>query len=259
MNTIYGFKADQTQKYTSSGKRIPVTVVKIEPNIVTQIKDKDKDGYKAVQVMLGGKKRVSRPIFGQVKKALGEKAGAPKYLREIRVTDLPGGVEVGSQVKATEALAAGDLVNVTAVSRGKGFAGVVKRHHFAGGPKTHGQSDRLRAPGSIGQTTTPGRVYKGKRMAGHMGANQATIRNLAVMDVSDTQVVLKGTIPGPKGVLAKLTKVGEDKHFQPLMSGEEVDKAVVAQEQAIEAQAETVQEKTQAESVSENETSPSKE
>ena len=108
------------------------------------------------------------------------------------------------------------MINVTGVPKGKGYAGVVKRHHFKGGPRTHGQSDRERAPGSIGQTTTPGRVYKGKRMAGRMGHETATIRNLEVLDVSADLILVKGLVPGGRNTLIILKKVGENKKFVPL-------------------------------------------
>lgn len=116
------------------------------------------------------------------------------------------------------ALKAGDLVDVIGISKGKGFAGVVKRHHFKGGPRTHGQSDRERAPGSIGQTTTPGRVYKGKRMAGHMGHSRTTIKNLQVVDVEENKntLLIKGLVPGPVKSRVFIKKVGEDKKFVPL-------------------------------------------
>lgn len=122
----------------------------------------------------------------------------------------------GEMPKAPDVLKPGDIIDVIGVSKGKGFAGVVKRHHFKGGPRTHGQSDRERAPGSIGQTTTPGRVYKGKRMAGRMGHGRVTIKNLKIVDVSDTALFIKGLIPGPKNSLVMVKKVSEDEKFVPL-------------------------------------------
>lgn len=115
-----------------------------------------------------------------------------------------------------DTLAPGDIVQVRGISKGKGFAGVVKRHHFKGGPRTHGQSDRERAPGSIGQTTTPGRVYKGKRMAGRMGGNNVTIKNLVVLDVIRDTITIKGLVPGPRNNRLVIKKTGEVKNFVPL-------------------------------------------
>ncbi|MBI1982210.1 MAG: 50S ribosomal protein L3 [Candidatus Levybacteria bacterium] len=128
---------------------------------------------------------------------------------------------VKDALKALEVFKPGDIVDVIGVSKGKGFAGVVKRHHFKGGPRTHGQSDRERAPGSIGQTTTPGRVYKGKRMAGRMGHERVTIKNLQVIDVSEDKILIKGLVPGPKNSLVMVRKVSEDKKFVPLYKEEE--------------------------------------
>ncbi len=248
LSTIYAIKTNQTQKYTSAGKRIPVTVVKILSNTVTQIKTKDKDGYSAVQIMLGYKKSLSKPLSGNLKSIQTLKGlQSPRFIREIKLGLEESTFKRGEEIKSTSFLKPGDSVNVSAVSKGKGFAGVVKRHHFAGGPRTHGQSDRERAPGSIGQTTTPGRVYKGKRMAGHMGGVKRTQRNLIVLSVSDTQIELKGTIPGPLKSLAKITRVGEAKHFQPLLSTKGLDKEAIAVEQSqAESQAEGSDGTTQA-------------
>jgi large subunit ribosomal protein L3 len=207
INTIYGIKHSQTQKYTSSGKRIPVTVIRVFPNKITQIKTKDKDGYAAVQIVSSPRKMEIRTVE-TVSKAIGD------------------------IISPQEVFKIGDMVNVTATSKGKGFAGVMKRHNFKGGPKTHGQSDRQRAPGSIGQTTTPGRVYKGKRMAGHMGSVTRTERNLTVMEITADNILLKGTIPGPLGVVALIRKVGEEKNFQPLLSSKGLDTNAIAEEQA---------------------------
>ena len=127
----------------------------------------------------------------------------PRFLREIRVGDV-GELKLGAEIKVGDVFAPGDPVRVTGTSKGKGFAGVVKRHHFAGGPRTHGQSDRERAPGSIGQTTTPGRVYRGKRMAGRMGTDTVTVRGLKVIavDPENNTVTIKGLVPGGrKGLL----------------------------------------------------------
>jgi len=161
-----------------------------------------------------------------------KKAGldfAPRALKEVKIKegdqssaegDLPKPDEV---LKIEEIFKPGDIVDVTGTSKGKGFAGVVKRHHFRGGPKTHGQSDRLRAPGSIGQTTTPGRVYKGKRMAGHMGQDKVTVKNLRIVDIdpANKKLYISGLIPGAKNSIVYITRTGEDKKFIPLYKEEQ--------------------------------------
>lgn len=185
--------------------RVPVTVVSVMPNVVTQIISEDKNGYKAVQLATGEKKtkNTSKSLQGHLKKAkaTNEKASA-KFLREIRTeeTDL----KVGDLVKVSDIFSVGDVVQVTGTSKGKGFAGAIKRHGFAGGPKTHGQSDRHRAPGSIGQGTSPGRVWKGKRMAGRMGVDTVTMKNLKVVfvDPEKNELHIGNPIPGsPKSLL----------------------------------------------------------
>jgi large subunit ribosomal protein L3 len=170
---------------------------------VTQVKTRDRDGYEAAQLGFGEVGRKKSPKKGRDK----EKT-AVKYRREFKVGDI-GAVEVGQRIDVG-LFKAGDRVNVTGISKGKGFAGVVKRHHFAGGPKTHGQSDRHRAPGSIGAATTPGRVYKGLRMAGHMGSQRATVRNLEVYaaDPERNLLLLKGAVPGMKNSLVMVKKTG---------------------------------------------------
>jgi len=228
LKTIFGIKSTQSQKFNSAGKRIPVTFISITPNVITQVKTQEKDGYDSIQIATGSKKNISKPNRGLLKKA---SLPSAKYLREIK-TESTENLKIGNLIKPTEILSPGDIVNVTAVSKGKGFAGVVKRHHFRGGPKTHGQSDRHRAPGSIGQTTTPGRVLKGKRMAGHMGLVVTTQRNLTVLEVEDNQIIIKGTTPGPKKVLTKIVKVGKLKNFQPLLGSKGLDKEAIAEAQA---------------------------
>ena len=150
---------------------------------------------------------------------------APRFLREIRVDEVLDLPKVGETINASDVLKAGDIVDVTGVSKGKGYAGVVKRHHFKGGPRTHGQSDRERAPGSIGQTTTPGRVYKGKRMAGRMGHENVTIKNQIIADVLDNLVLIKGLVPGPKNGLISIKKVGEGKKFVPLHKNASIEES----------------------------------
>lgn len=205
MDTFFGIKTGQTQKYTESGERIPVTMVKVEPLIITQLKTTEKDGYQSWQLGFGIKKHITKPILEHLKKA-----GVQKNLRFLREIKETGNEtrELGKEIKIEEIFKAGDKVKVTGTSKGKGFAGVVKRHGFHGGPKTHGQSDRERAPGSIGQTTTPGRVYRGKRMAGKMGNDRITTKGLQVfnIDTEKNTLYIKGLVPGNKGGVVEITK-----------------------------------------------------
>lgn len=201
MDTFYGFKLGQSQDYDAAGKRWPVTLVKVEP--MTVIGDK--------RVAFGHRKRLNKPQIGLLKN-LKEKI-LPRYIREIKMEGREGQegqeINVGSKITVADVFSVGDKVKVTGVSKGKGFAGVVKRHHFRGGPKTHGQSDRHRAPGSIGSTTTPGRVYKGKRMAGHMGSDRVTVKNLAVFAVKpeESLLLIRGLVPGTKNSLLRISKL----------------------------------------------------
>lgn len=200
---IIGKKIGTTQVFTEAGSLEAVTAIETGPCVVTQIKTKENDGYNAVQLGFAEVKRLSSPQKGHLKGA----GHLLRYLREFRVDNLTS-VQVGQKVDAS-LFKAGELVDVVGTSKGKGFAGVVKRHHFRGGPKTHGQSDRHRAPGSIGQTTTPGRVYKGKRMAGHMGNERVTVRNLHIVkaDPARNLVLVSGAVPGAKNGLLLLNKV----------------------------------------------------
>lgn len=214
INAILGIKKEQTQKFTSQGERVPVTRIQAGPCVVVQVKKQEKDGYLAVQLGLGAKKekRTKKPVLGHVKKA--GLATIPRFLREVRLEEEIA-LKPGEEIKLSDVLKPGDLVNVTGISKGKGFAGVVKRWGFAGGPRTHGQSDRERAPGSIGSTTTPGRVLKGKKMAGRMGGEKITVRNLLVMELEPEEnlLLVKGLVPGNKRGLLLIKKVGEDKKF----------------------------------------------
>lgn len=193
--------------------RLPVTRVKAGPCIVTQIKRLEKDGYWAVQLGFGEKKikNVSKPLKGHLKGAIKGKK-APRFLREVRLSGEPG-FKVGDSISVSDIFKKGDVVAVTGTSKGKGFAGVVKRWGFAGGPRTHGQSDRERAPGSIGQGTTPGRIWKGKKMAGRMGGQRVTIKNLIVVDVDakSDSLAVSGPVPGTPGSLVIIKKLGEGK------------------------------------------------
>jgi len=213
MNSILAKKIEQGQKFLENGARIPVTKLSVDGNVVVAIKTQARDQYSAVQ--LGFEKRVKPNAPKSTKSPY-------KFLREVRMADgetvLPA---IGDVIKASEIFKPGDVINVTGISKGKGYAGVVKRYRFKGGPRTHGQSDRERAPGSIGSSTTPGRVYKGKRMAGRMGHDQVTIKNIRIVSVDDNYVLVKGLVPGGKNTLLMLKKVGVDKKFVPLHSAEQ--------------------------------------
>jgi large subunit ribosomal protein L3 len=212
IHVLLGTKLSQSQTYTQDGIRIPVTSILMGPNWVTKIEDIQT--RKTVQLGFGDSKHISKAESGHLKKA-----GLDKKLRFLRSFSLrnignisdSGDLTLGSEIKVDMVFKVGDLIRVTGTSKGKGFAGVVKRHNFRGGPRTHGQSDRERAPGSIGQTTTPGRVYKGKRMAGRMGSDRVTVRNLTVVSINpQTQVMtVKGVVPGGKNGLLIVQKEPE--------------------------------------------------
>lgn len=198
---ILGRKRGMTTVFTPEGTAVPVTVVEAGPCYVTQLRTSENEGYQAVQVGFEETKRLTKAERGHLK-------GLPalRHLREFRldgetVPTIGDKIDVGM-------FQAGELVDVIGMSKGKGFAGVVKRHHFAGGPKTHGQSDRNRAPGSIGATTTPGRVLKGMRMAGHMGNRRVTIKNLRVVrsEPDRNLLLLEGAVPGPRTGLLVIRK-----------------------------------------------------
>jgi len=200
---IIGRKLGMTQVFRDNGKAEAVTAIEAGPCSVIQVKTVAKEGYNAVQLGFGEAKRLSSPQRGHLKELW-----QFKYLREFRVDDSDA-IEVGEKVDAS-LFKAGDLVDVTGISKGKGFAGVVKRHHFAGGPKTHGQSDRHRHPGSIGATTSPGRVLKGMRMAGHMGDKRTTVSHLEVFesDPARNLLLIRGAVPGGKNELLLIKKSG---------------------------------------------------
>ena len=197
---LIGRKIGMTQLFQDEGE-VVVTAIEAGPCFVTQVKTEAKDGYNAVQLAFGEAKKLNSPKKGHLKEA-----GQLKHLREFQTDDI-GSVKVGQKIDA-DLFKPGDMINVIGVSKGKGFAGVVKRHHFAGGPKTHGQSDRHRAPGSVGATTSPGRVFKGLRMAGHMGDRRVTVRNLKVVnvDLARHQLLVRGAVPGGKKGLLLIKK-----------------------------------------------------
>ena len=203
---IIGKKIGMTQLFQEDGEAVAVTAIQAGPAVITQVKSRDRDGYDAVQVGLIENKvrqsQLSSPEKGHL-----QGIENVRYLREFRADDISS-IKRGDKVDVGF-LKQGDLVNVAGVSKGRGFAGVVKRHHFSGGPKTHGQTDRHRAPGSIGATTWPGRVLKGKRMAGHMGNRRVTARKLKVVqaDPERNLLLVKGAIPGANGGLLVIEKV----------------------------------------------------
>jgi large subunit ribosomal protein L3 len=203
---IIGKKIGMTQLFQESGEAVAVTAIQAGPSVVTQIKSRERDGYDAIQVGFVENKVKQSQLSSSEKGHLRGLENV-RYLREFRTDDISS-VKMGDKVDVGF-LKQGDLINVTGFSKGKGFAGVVKRHHFAGGPKTHGQTDRHRAPGSIGATTFPGRVLKGKRMAGHMGNRRVTARNLEVIqaDPESKLLLVKGAVPGATGGLLIIEKV----------------------------------------------------
>ena len=200
---LIGRKVGMMRLYDGASRARGVTVIELGPNYVTQVRTPERDGYSAVQLGYNGaRKRANRPERGHLRVAgLEGRSPVLTKLREFRLDDSTS-FDLG-QALTVEQFVPGQFVDVTATSKGKGFAGGVKRWHFAGGPKTHGQSDRHRAPGSIGSGTTPGRVYKGLKMAGHMGSETVTVLNLLVVAVDPTRNLLfvDGSVPGHKGTI----------------------------------------------------------
>jgi large subunit ribosomal protein L3 len=198
---LIGRKVGMTQVFQDDGTMVAVSVVAIEPNTVTRLRTPDRDGYTAVQLGTDVVTKLSKPEAGQL-----GKLPKVKTIREFRVDDVDT-FEVGQTVSLGDMFAAGDEVDVTGVSKGKGTAGVIKRHNFRRGPKTHG-SDHHRAPGSIGPGTTPGRVYRGMRMAGHMGDETITVKKVRVVrtDPDRNLLLVKGSLPGARGGLILVKK-----------------------------------------------------
>jgi len=197
---LVGRKRGMTRVFTEDGMSVPVTVIEVRPNRVTQVKSKEIDGYRSAQVTIGSRRAslVNKPVAGHYAKS-GVEAG--EGLWELRLADDAGeDLETGSELKV-DMFEAGEKVDVTGTSKGKGFAGVVKRHNFAMQDATHGNSLAHRAPGSIGQCQTPGRVFKGKKMAGHMGVERVTTQNLEVVrvDAERNLLLIKGAVPGAAG------------------------------------------------------------
>lgn len=198
---LVGRKCGMSRVFTEDGRSVPVTLIEATPNRVTQVKTVEVDGYSAVQVTAGAKRAalISKPLAGHYAKA---KVEAGRGLWEFRVeaADL-GKFAVGGEVKADELFAVGQKVDVAGVSKGKGFQGTIKRHHFTMGDATHGNSLSHRAPGSIGQRQTPGRVFPGKKMAGHMGNVNRSAMNLEVVKIDSERhlIAIKGAVPGAPG------------------------------------------------------------
>lgn len=200
---LLGRKLGTLQLFDEKGRLRGATAVEVGPCFVTDLRTPDKHGYTAVQVGFDEVKKISKPEAGHLKASGNHKL---RHLAEFRLLG-DSAYALGDRLGA-ELFDPGQVVDVTATSKGRGFQGGVRRHHFAGGPKTHGQSDRHRAPGSIGSGTTPGRVYKGTRMAGHMGAVRSTVRNLEVIGRNDERGVIfvAGSVPGPDGGLVRVRK-----------------------------------------------------
>ena len=202
MKGILGRKIGMTQVFTKSGKLIPVTVISVEPNVVTQIKTKENDGYEAIQLGFETKreKLATKASIGHTNKA---NTTPKRFFKEIRGVDV-NNYSLGQEIKV-DIFEAGEVVDVTGVTKGHGFQGVIKRHGQSRGPMGHG-SMYHRRPGSMGPTSTPGRVFKGKKLPGHMGAQTISIQNLEVVrvDLDKNVILVKGSVPGAKGAILKL-------------------------------------------------------
>lgn len=211
---ILGEKKNMEQMFDEGGRRIVTTHITTTPCFLVDVKNNSDKNYFAVKLGFGATKHIKKPQLGQLKKA-GIKTPL-RFLKEIRFNQEINLIEkegkkgikigeeelfVGGPINPAIFFKKNDVVSVTGISKGKGFQGVVRRHGFAGGPRTHGQSDRERAPGSIGQSTTPGRVYKGKRMAGRVGQDKITVKNLKVVEATSDYLILNGLIPGRRGSL----------------------------------------------------------
>jgi len=204
MRGLLGKKIGMTRFFNEKGDSVPATLIEAGPCTVVQVKTDEKDGYNALQLGFIEKResRVVKPLLGHFKKA----GSAPKrILKEFRDLNVDTEIKIGDQINV-DIFAPGDIVKVSGISKGKGFAGVVKRHGFAGGLKTHGQKDRWRAPGSIGQSATPNRVIKGIKMAGRMGTDRVTLRNLKVLKVISEKnlILIEGGIPGSRNSIVEI-------------------------------------------------------
>lgn len=198
---MLGRKLAMSRMVDTQGRVVATTLISVGPCYVTQIKTPERDGYRAVQIGYGESGKLSKPRLGHL-----GKVGKLRHLREVPLAP-DGAVEVGEKFDAS-LFEPEERVDVVGVTKGRGFAGVVRRHRFHGGPKTHGQSDRWRAPGAIGAGTTPGRVFKGTRMAGRMGGDQVTVKDLQIVavDPEHALVAIKGAVPGPRGGVLLIKK-----------------------------------------------------
>ncbi len=206
MTGILGKKIGMTSVFDEKGESVPCTVIEAGPCFVTQIKTRERDGYEALQLGFADKKEklVSKPLIGHYRKS----GVAPKrVLHEFRGFDVAK-YQVGAEIKVDSLFEKGDVVSVAGTSKGRGFQGVVKRHHFGGGARTHGQSDRVRAPGSIGSSSYPSRVFKGMRMAGRMGGERVTVKNLRVVQVipESNLLLIRGSVPGYNNSYVQIVK-----------------------------------------------------
>ena len=206
MKTLLGTKIGMTQILSEDGAMIPVTLIQAGPCTVTQVKTAENDGYTAVQIGYGEGKNLSKAVAGHVKKA----EVTPKVISEVRVSELPADIKIGDAFDVT-VFTVGDNVDVTGTSKGKGFAGTVKRHNFNTSKKTHGGNGNVRKPGSIG-SMYPQKIFRGKRMAGQMGHEQVTVKNLTIayVDLADNLIGVKGAVPGPRRGIVTIAGQGGD-------------------------------------------------
>ena len=206
MDGIIGKKIGMSRIFNEEGQSIPVTVIEAGPCLVVQVKTKEKDGYDSVQLGFGQKRKnlFTQPLLGHFAKA---KLEPRRILKEVKTTPVEGAM-VGQEIKV-DLFTAGEKVKVTGISKGLGFQGVVRRYHFRGGPKSHGQSDRMRAPGSVGSSSYPSRTFKGQKMGGRMGGEKVTVRNLVVagVDAEKNLLLLRGAVPGKRNSYLTIRKI----------------------------------------------------
>lgn len=207
MSGLLGKKIGMTSVFSSDGKIVPVTVVQAGPCVVTQVKTKETDGYTSLQLGFDEKKveKLSKPIAGHLKKATDK---GFRVLREFR-TDTVEDIEPGETI-GVDIFNVGEKVNISGISKGRGFQGTIKRHGFSRGPETHGNRNH-RKPGSIGNSAWPGKVFKGKKLPGHMGVNRETVKNLTIVDIKPEEnlLLVKGAVPGCKTGILEVQKVGQ--------------------------------------------------
>ncbi len=214
---IVGVKKTQSQTFNEDGSRVSTTYIETSPFTYIRVKTTEKDGYNALVCGFGTSKKIAKTTEGLLKKYAPEAKPARlvefRFKKEAIVLGEDLSVKIGDhvikpgqEIKPSMLFAIADMLEVTGTSKGKGFQGVVKRHRFKGGSKTHGQSDRQRAPGAIGMTTTPGRVFKGKRMAGRMGNDTKTIKGLKLISMDDKGITVAGLVPGPIGGFVQVRK-----------------------------------------------------